>query len=97
MKVPLAAAAALLLGLAGCVTTNLTEAELSDPAIKARVEERLRAEPDLDMRFVNVDAHDKVVTLSGLVPMHRDRWKMERIAKSVPGVESVMVNLAVHE
>lgn len=100
VKVQLAAAAtavALSLCAAGCAGPQLSEAELSDHGIKARVEERLRAEPNLDLRFLNVDAHLRVVTISGLVTSYDERRRIERAASRVPGVEQVLINLAVDD
>jgi osmotically-inducible protein OsmY len=97
VNVHLAAAAALVLALAGCAGPQLTEAELSDPGIKTRVEERLRAEPNLNIRFISVDAHERVVTVSGLVDTLNDRWRVERLTKGVAGVEQVIVNLACQD
>jgi osmotically-inducible protein OsmY len=94
VNVHLAAALAVALALAGCAGPQLTEAELSDPGIKARVEERLRAEPNLNIRFISVDAHERVVTISGLVDSLSDRWRVERLVRAVPGIEQVFVNLA---
>lgn len=100
MRVHLAAAAALVLvslGLAGCASTRLSEAELSDPGIQARLDERLRANRSLDLRYVTLDVHDKVVTVSGSVPSWENSRDIERTARRLEGVDQVMNNLVIQE
>ena len=100
MRVHLAAAAAavlLCLGLAGCASARLSEAELSDPGIQARLDERLRADRTLDLRYVTTDVHDKVVTFSGSVPSWENSRTIERIARRLEGVDQVMNNLVIQE
>jgi osmotically-inducible protein OsmY len=93
----LLALAALALGAAGCFPHQLSEAELSDPGIKARLEDRLQAQPNLHLRYVTLDVHQRAVTISGIVPTYEERYEIERIAKRLPGVDQVLVNLVVQE
>ena len=98
MKVHVAALlAALALSVTGCFPSQLSDAELSDPGIKARLEERLHADRSLDLRYVQVDVHERVVTLSGLVPSWDQKRDIDRIARRLEGVEQVLVNLAIQE
>lgn len=98
MRLRLAAVAAVVVALlSGCAHTQLSDAELSDPGIKARLEERLKAERGLDLRFVTLDVHDHVVTLSGIAASWDQRLQMERIARRLAGVDQVMVNLVTQE
>ena len=83
--------------LAACLPRPLTEAELSDPNIKARVEAQLRAEPSLDLRYVTIDVHMRVVTISGLVPSWENKVDIDDPARRVRGVDQVMSNLVVQE
>jgi osmotically-inducible protein OsmY len=96
VRVQLVALVAVL-GLIGCFRSQLTEAELSDPGIKARLEERLRADRRLDLRYVTVDVHHSIVTVSGVVSSWDDRREIERIARRLDGPEQVLVNLAIQE
>ena len=69
----------------------------SDPAIKARIETQLHSQPDLDLRYVNVDVNSGVVTLSGMVSSIKDRNLIDNIARRTSGVDQVAVNLIVPE
>ena len=93
----LLALAALAFAAAGCFPHQLSEAELSDPGIKARLEDRLHAEQSLHLRYVTLDVHQRVVTISGIVPSYDERYEIERIAKRLDGVDQVLVNLVVQE
>lgn len=87
--------AVLAFGLGGCAH-RLSEADLSDPGIKARLESQLRGKK-LDLRYVVIDVHSRIVTLSGMVSSYRDKETLSRVAHGVPGVEQVVVNLIVQE
>lgn len=89
--------AALASALGGCLPRQLSEAELSDPGIKARLEDRLHADRKLDLRYVTLDVHERVVTISGIVPSWDERYEIERIAKGLDGVDQVLVNVVVQE
>jgi len=83
--------------LAGCFPHQLSEAELSDPGIQARLEERLKAQRSIDLRFVTVDVHDRVVTFSGSVQSWENARHIERIARRLEGVDQVMNNLVIQD
>lgn len=100
MRVHRAALAALFLalaGLCGCFPHQLSEAELSDPGIQARLQERLKADRALDLRYVTVDVHDRVVTFSGTVPSWENSRDIERIGRRLQGVDQVLNNLVIDE
>jgi osmotically-inducible protein OsmY len=86
----------VLLGSAGCVAP-LTETERSDQGITARLQERMKAERGLDLRYVTLDVHDRVVTLSGTVPSWENSRDLERVARRTRGVDQVMNNLVILE
>jgi osmotically-inducible protein OsmY len=97
VRVQLAALLCLALAATGCGGHRLTEAELSDPGIKARVEERLKADRTLDLRYVTIDVHDAVVTISGTVPSWENKRDVELTAARVRGVDQVLCNLIIAE
>lgn len=92
----LALAGFLALCLGGCLRRGVAE-DLSDPVIKARLESRLQAEPELDVRYVTLDVHSGVVTVSGLVNTQREKQAITRIARGEKGVEQAIVNVIVQE
>lgn len=87
----------LALAVSGCFPHQLSEAELSDPGIKARLEDQLHADSHLDLRYVTLDVHQRIVTISGIVPSWDNRYEIERVAKRLEGVDQVLVNLVVQE
>ncbi len=92
----LALAGLLALCLGGCLRRGVAE-DLSDPVLKARLESRLKSEPDLDVRYVSLDVHTGVVTVSGLVNTQREKQAITRIVRSEKGVEQALVNVLVQE
>lgn len=100
MRLNLAAAVAFALSLAlasGCVSTRLSEAELSDPGIQARLDERLKADRSLDLRYVTTEVHDRIVTISGAVPSWENKRDLERLARRLEGVDQVLCNVIIQE
>lgn len=89
MKVVLAA----IVFFAGCATTS--RVELTDPELKAAIQTALKSEPDLDLKYVTIDVHQRAVTVSGLVNDYDDRVRLNRIVREVPGVETVLLNVVV--
>lgn len=81
---------------AACVRP-LSDEELSDPALKARISAALSGRSDLDLRYVSFDVDAGVVTLSGIVADHAQRRDIQHIAARVRGVEHVLNNLVVQE
>lgn len=84
------------LALCSCLR-SLDESENTDAAIKARVMASLQGQPDIDLRYVTVDVHDAVVTLSGIAANGEQSRAMNRIARSTRGVEQTMNNLLIQE
>ncbi len=81
---------------AGCFR-NLNEADLSDSGIKARIEQTLASQQDLDLRYVTIDVHSGVVTVSGLVNTPGERQLIGRLVRHIRGVDQLMLNLVVQE
>lgn len=92
----LAALAALLAGSTAC-RTIMTDEDMSDPAVKARIEAILRGRKDLDLKYVTVDVNTGVATLSGIVPNAAQVRTIRSLATQVKGVEQVLVNLVIQE
>ena len=89
-------AASLGLALGGCFRA-VNQTELSDPAILASIEGRLKAERSLNLRYVDIDVHSRIVTISGLVGSWEERRLIKKLARSTRGVEQVIINIAVQE
>ena len=85
-----------LLGAFGCAT-NPNPVDTSDPAITARIKTDLKAQPGLSIRFLDIDTHMGIVTLSGVVESSQQRRTIERIARRTRGVEQVVVNILIQE
>lgn len=81
----------------GCAPPQLSDADLSDPGIKARLESELRQQKDLDLRYVNIDVNNKTVNVSGIVNSWDQKLKIERIVRGLTGVEQSLVNVVVQE
>jgi osmotically-inducible protein OsmY len=71
--------------------------DLSDAAIKARIETALRSQPNLDLRTLTIDVDTGVVTLSGVLKNRREEDLVTRIARRTQGVDQVLVNILVPE
>lgn len=93
----LAIVAALTVGSSACRTAAVEEEDLSDQAIKVRIESLLRGRQDLDLKYVTVDVNVGVVTISGLVPTGEQIRVIRRIAMGVRGVDQVLNNLLIQE
>ena len=85
------------LALTAACSHTLQQEDLSDPVIKARIEQLINGRADLDLRYVSVDVNSGVVTVSGIVPSHEQRRAIERLAKSARGVDQVLNNLVIQE
>ena len=88
--------AALLLASASCKTIT-QEDDLSDQAVKARIETVLRGRKDLDLKYVTIDVNAGSVSISGLVPNQDQVRIIRRLATNVKGVEQVLNNLVIQE
>jgi osmotically-inducible protein OsmY len=87
--------ALLALGGAGCAAM-LSEADKSDPGIKARLEAKLRA-GKFDTRKLMIDVHSRVITIDGIVESYDERRRLIETANSVPGIEEARVNVIVQD
>lgn len=82
----------------GCASFNeLTEADLTDPAIKARILHRLKGEEGLNVAKVELDVHIGVVTVSGMVDSYEARERVVYVARRTRGVRHVVANLIVEQ
>lgn len=91
-------AGALLLALALCsCTRTVQEEDLSDPAIKARIEAQLKGRPELDLRYVAVDVHSGIATVSGLVASLEQQRLIDRLVRRTRGVDHILNNLLIQE
>ena len=88
--------AAILLASAACRSFE-QETDLSDQAVKARIESILRGRRDLDLKYVTVDVNTGVATISGIVPSGEQARTIRRLAAAVKGVEQVLNNLVIQE
>jgi osmotically-inducible protein OsmY len=95
-RILLAALAFLAFGSAACRTLQ-TDEDMSDPAVKARIEAILRGRKDLDLKYVTVDVNTGVATLSGIVPNSAQLRVIRNLAMNVRGVDQVLNNLVVQE
>ena len=90
-------AVALVISVAAACATGGSDLNLSDAALKARVEERLDARKDIDSHLVDVDAVSQVVTLSGVVNSWKTKQAAGQVAARTPGVKDVLNNLLIQE
>lgn len=88
--------AALAVGSSSC-RHIMTGEDMSDPAIKARIEAVLRGRNDLDLRYVTVDVTMGVATLSGIVPSGEQLRAVRKLASGIRGVDQVLNNLVIQE
>ena len=90
---------ALLVALptASACRTKMTAAELADPAITARVKAVLDGHPELDIRYLALNTHMRIVTLSGMVESRDTKQRITDLVRRVAGVRQVVVNLAIQE
>lgn len=82
--------------LSGCLGAS-REIELSDAAIKARIEAELQTQSDLDLKYVTIDVNDRVVTVSGLVGTFAEKQAIARAVRRVRGVDQLLLNVVTQE
>lgn len=70
-------------------------AAVTDAGITAAVKTRLLADPDVAGLKIDVDTHDKVVTLTGTVKSAAQKTEAASIARDTTGVTRVVNNLKV--
>lgn len=83
--------------LASACRSRLTAAELADPAITARVQAVLNGHPELDIRYLSLNTHMRIVTISGMVESREAKQRITDLVRRVSGVRQVVANLAVQE
>jgi len=66
-----------------------------DEDIQTDIIMELQGIPELNVELVDVWCSDGVVGLAGSVQRYYDRWKVERVARTVSGVEAVVSYLEV--
>ncbi len=71
--------------------------DMTDAGVKARIEANLQAQPDLDLRYVSLDVHSGIATVSGMVANWDDEKLVERIVKRTKGVQQAVINLVPKE
>lgn len=69
----------------------------SDPGITARVKSELSSHSDLNVRYLDIYSHMRIVTLSGMVDSHEQKRKITQLVRRIPGVRQVVINLVVKE
>ena len=68
----------------------------NDSDVQSRVQDELNWEPGIsDASKIGVTVNDGVVTLTGIVSSHFEKWAAERAAKRVFGVKALAVELEV--
>ena len=90
----LMAVALLAAGPSACLR-NVESVDLSDAAIKARIETTLSSQPGLDLRYLSVDVDAGIATLSGMLKNRREEDLVTHIARRIKGVDQVIVNIAI--
>ncbi len=73
----------------------LSDADLSDPGIKARIEAKFAEHEQLDLRYVTIDVHARIVTISGMIENHADARLIRTLVTETRGVEQTVNNLVV--
>jgi osmotically-inducible protein OsmY len=76
--------------------TSLREgARIADLEIRADLQERLAASPELKGKEIQVSVQDRVVTLAGQVETPAQKTGAEQLARSISNVANVINNLSV--
>lgn len=86
----------LALALGGCLE-NLNAPELSDSTIKTNIMTELKAQRGLDIRYVELDVHSGIVTVSGIATSFEEKDLIESIVKKSRGVDQAVINLVIQE
>lgn len=91
--------AALVLGLAGCASTNTGEKTgeyVDDSWITTKVKSQLVTESDTKARNISVETSNGKVTLSGTADNWNESYRAAEIARGVKGVTSVENNIRIN-
>jgi len=76
---------------------QIKAAEASDSGITGNIKTKYVAEPGLSALKIDVDTHDGVVTLNGVVKDEAAKQRAEQVASSVKGVKSVKNHLTIKQ
>ncbi len=90
---------AAMFGLLACATPNhrTPEERAADQEVAGRVEDALRADPNVFARHVDVDVRRGVVWLTGWVMSADEERDAVRISKAVPGVQKVVDQIEIDD
>jgi hypothetical protein len=83
------ALAVVILGAAGCGSSEYARRRDADRILSARVDERLASVPAIVTARVAARSHGGIVALVGEAPDENVRREAERVASAVPGVARV--------
>lgn len=99
MRIRTAALGALLFATVSfcACARDLRHVDTSDPAITARARAQLKADLDINPRFLDLSTHMGIVTVSGMVDSPDQKRRINRVLSAVPGVKQVIVNIIVQE
>jgi osmotically-inducible protein OsmY len=95
-RTPVWLAAALVVTLSGCFS-SAQKGNVSDSALLADIQRKLKAEKNLDLRYVDVDVQSRTIVVSGLVGSWDERRLIEKIVRATPGVEKSLINVSVQK
>ncbi|MBI3550828.1 MAG: BON domain-containing protein [Elusimicrobia bacterium] len=87
----------LLVSVGGCSFLNSQPVDTSDPAVTARVRNAIKQHPELEIQYFDLDTHEGVVTISGIVTTEESRYNIVQITRRLRGVRQVVANLVVRQ
>ncbi len=87
--------AIITLPITGC--RSRAPVDRSDAGITARVKAELSSHDDLNVRYLDIYTHMRIVTLSGMVDSREQKRKISQLVRRVPGTRQVILNLVVKE
>lgn len=85
----------LLIGCTSSPTSRSSGEYFDDQAVNARVKAALLADDDVSGMDVSTTTFDGVVQLSGFVDTPAQKYRAEKVAEEVSGVESVVNNISI--
>jgi osmotically-inducible protein OsmY len=78
-----------LAGAGGCRSTQSVGQQVDDSLITSKINAKLAADEDVEMRNISVQTDEGVVTLTGRVENTTAKQEAERLARDTDGVRSV--------
>lgn len=99
IRIKIAALVGVLFAAAslGACARDLRHVDTSDSGITARARAQLKADLDINPRFLDLSTHMGIVTVSGMVDSTDQKRRINRVLSAVPGVKQVIVNIIVQE